>query len=300
MLGKLSDLYGRRRIFQLTMVIFLVGSILCGASQSMGQLIGARAVQGLGGGGIQALAFAIIGDVIPPRERGRYVGYFTLAFVGAALLGPLLGGFIIEHWTWPWIFYLNVPFALGVDGRVPLRPAAAVPAHRGPARLRRRGAAVGRPSARLMIGLEEGREGWTQQHVLGAVRRRAPSPLAVFVAVELRVAEPLMPPRLFTNRVVLRCMLLGMCAGVVTYGAAQFLPLYFQDSLFVSPTESGLRMLPQMIGVTMATFGIGRAHRQDRPLQAVPDHRLDRLGRSGCSAWPRSRATRRTAGSSCR
>ena len=124
------------------MVIFLVGSILCGSSQSMGQLIAARAVQGLGGGGIQALAFAIIGDVIPPRERGRYVGYFTLAFVGSALLGPLVGGFIIEHWSWPWIFYLNVPFAIIVSRRLPLRPAAAVPAHRRPARLRRGGAAV--------------------------------------------------------------------------------------------------------------------------------------------------------------
>ena len=114
MLGKLSDLYGRRLIFQVTMGIFLVGSILCGASQSMGQLIAARAVQGLGGGGIQALAFAILGDVLPPRERGRYVGYFTLAFVGAALLGPLVGGFIIDHFSWPWIFYINVPFVIAV------------------------------------------------------------------------------------------------------------------------------------------------------------------------------------------
>jgi MFS family permease len=92
LLGKLSDLYGRRMIFQITMGLFLVGSILCGASQSIGQLIAARAFQGMGGGGIQALAFAILGDIIPPRERGRYMGYFTLAFVGSALLGPLVGG----------------------------------------------------------------------------------------------------------------------------------------------------------------------------------------------------------------
>ena len=111
LLGKLSDLYGRRRIFQTTMAIFLVGSLLCGAAQSMGQLIGFRAVQGVGGGGIQALAFAILGDILPPRERGRYIGYFTLAFVGAALLGPLVGGFIIDHYSWPWIFWVNVPLA---------------------------------------------------------------------------------------------------------------------------------------------------------------------------------------------
>ena len=114
LLGKLSDLYGRRHIFQLTMGIFLVGSFLCGASQSMNQLIAARALQGVGGGGIMALAFAILGDILPPRERGRYVGYFTLAFVGSALFGPLVGGFIIEHFSWPWIFYINVPLAFGV------------------------------------------------------------------------------------------------------------------------------------------------------------------------------------------
>jgi EmrB/QacA subfamily drug resistance transporter len=256
LLGKLSDLYGRRRIFQITMVVFLIGSVLCGASQSMGQLIGARAVQGIGGGGIQALAFAILGDVIPPRERGRYVGYFTLAFVGSALLGPLLGGVIIENWTWPWIFYLNVPFALVV--MAVCHYALKLPFRRIDAKLDYVGAALLSVSiGSLMIGLEEGREGWTQQHVL-ILFAVAAIATAAFVAVEMRVAEPLIPPRLFTNKIVLACMLLGLCAGVVTYGAGQFLPLYFQDSLFVSPTASGLRMLPQMIGVTMATFGIGR------------------------------------------
>src|SRR4051812_36958360 len=163
--GKISDLYGRRLIFQTAIGIFLVGSMLSGAAQSMGQLIGARAVQGLGGGGIQALAFAIVGDVIPPRERGRYVGYFTLAFVGSALLGPLLGGFIIERWTWPWIFYLNVPFALAV--MVVCHYALRLPFRRIEARLDYAGVALLSVSiACLMIGLEEGREGWTGQLVL--------------------------------------------------------------------------------------------------------------------------------------
>jgi EmrB/QacA subfamily drug resistance transporter len=255
-LGKLSDLHGRRRIFQITMVVFLCGSILCGASQSMGQLIAARAVQGLGGGGIQALAFAIIGDVIPPRERGRYVGYFTLAFVGSALLGPLLGGLIIEQWTWPWIFYLNVPFAIVV--MVVCHFALRLPFRRVEARLDYAGVALLSVTiGSLMIGLEEGREGWTEPLVLGLFAVAAVT-LVLFVVVERYVAEPLIPPRLFRDKVIVSCLLLGLCAGVVTYGAGQFLPLYFQDSLFVSPTESGLRMLPQMIGVTMATFGVGR------------------------------------------
>ena len=256
LLGKLSDLYGRRRIFQLTMAIFLVGSVLCGASQSMGQLIAARAVQGIGGGGIQALAFAVLGDVLPPRERGRYVGYFTLSFVGAALLGPLAGGFIIEHFSWPWIFYVNVPFVLlvGAVCHVALR----LPFHRREAKLDYAGAALlSTAIAGVMIGLEEGRDGWTDAHVLVLFAVAAVA-LAGFVVVEQRVAEPLIPPRLFTNRIIVCCLLLGLCAGVMTYGAGQFLPLYFQDSLFVSPTESGLRMLPQMLGVTCATFGIGR------------------------------------------
>jgi len=256
LLGKLSDLYGRRHIFQLTMAIFVVGSVLCGLSQSMGQLIAARAIQGLGGGSIQALAFAIIADIIPPRDRGRYIGYFTLGFVGAALIGPLLGGFIIDHWSWPWIFLVNVPFAVVVSGLCHF--ALRLPFRRVEAKLDYAGAALLSVSIGcLMIGLEQGQEDWGNPVVLGLFAVAAVT-LVVFVAVERRAPEPLIPLRLFSNRVVVCCLLLGLCAGVVTYGAAQFLPLYFQDSLFVSPTESGLRMLPQMIGVTSATFGIGR------------------------------------------
>jgi EmrB/QacA subfamily drug resistance transporter len=256
LLGKLSDLYGRRNVFQCTMGIFIVGSVLCGASQSMGQLIAARALQGVGGGAIQALAFAMLGDILPPRERGRYIGYFTVAWVGAALLGPLAGGFIVEEFTWPWIFYVNVPIALGVSAvcHVALR----LPFPRREAKLDFAGAALlSAAVACLMIGLEEGRDGWTDRLVLGLLVMAAVS-LALFVVVERRAAEPLIPLRLFANPVVRACVLLGLCAGVYTFGAAQFLPLYFQDSLFVSPTESGLRMLPQMIGVTLGTFGIGR------------------------------------------
>jgi EmrB/QacA subfamily drug resistance transporter len=256
LLGKLSDLFGRRLIFQTTMGIFIVGSLLCGAAQSMPQLIAARAVQGLGGGAIQALAFAILGDILPPRERGRYIGYFTLSFVGAALLGPLAGGFLVEQFSWRWIFYVNVPFAVAVSAvcHVALR----LPFPRRRAKLDLAGAALLSASiACLMIALEEGRDAWTDPVVLGLIAAGVIT-LVMFVAVERRAAEPLIPLRLFANPVVLASVLLGVCAGVFTYGLAPFLPLYFQDSLFVSPTESGLRMLPQMIGVTAGTFGIGR------------------------------------------
>lgn len=256
LLGRLSDIYGRRLIFQTSMGIFLVGSVLCGLAQSMGQLIAFRALQGLGGGAIQALAFAILGDILPPRERGRYIGYFTIAFAGAAILGPLVGGFIIEHFTWPWIFYINVPFCLAV-GAVCHR-ALRLPFRRRQTTLDYVGAALlSGGLACLMIGLEEGRKGWTHTGtlVLFAV---AVVLLVGFVVQEQRATDPMIPLRLFADPVVLASAVVGMFAGSIAYGGNQFLPLYFQDSLFVSPTESGLRMLPMMAGVTLTTFGVGR------------------------------------------
>lgn len=268
LLGKLSDLYGRNRVFKATLGVFVVGSLMCGLAQSMGQLIVFRAFQGLGGGAIQALAFAILGDVLPPRERGKYIGYFTLAFVGAALVGPLLGGFIIDHFSWPWIFFINVPLGLvaGIVAHFGLR----LPFPRRKAKLDWSGAAMlSIAIGALMIALEEGQDGWTQPFVVGLFVISLVA-VAMFVAVEQRADEPIIPLRLFTNRAVLTATVLGMCAGTIAFGAGQFLPLYFQDSLFVSPTESGLRMLPQMIGVTLGTFGVGRL--------------IARTGR--CKPWP--------------
>lgn len=268
LLGKLSDLFGRRPVFQSALGLFVIGSLLCGLAQSMGQLIAFRALQGLGGGAIQALAFAILGDILPPRERGRYIGYFTLAFVGAALLGPLIGGFIIDHFSWPWIFFINVP--LGIVAGVVTHFALRLPFERRRARLDWLGAGLLSVSiGSLMIALEEGQHGWGQQRVqvLLAVSMVA---TVGFVVAERRADEPIIPLRLFANPVVLVATIIGMAAGTIAFGAGQFLPLYFQDSLFVSPTESGLRMLPQMIGVTLGTFGIGRL--------------IARTGR--CKPWP--------------
>jgi EmrB/QacA subfamily drug resistance transporter len=256
LLGKLSDIYGRRLIFQTAMGTFLVGSVLCGAAQSMGQLIAFRALQGLGGGAIQALAFSILGDILPPRERGRYIGYFTIAFAGAAILGPLIGGFIIEHFTWPWIFYINVPFCIAVA--LVCHRALRLPFTRRRTTLDYTGAVLlSGGLACLMIGLERGRGGWTRTTTL-VLFAGALVLIVAFVAQERRAADPMIPLRLFADPVVLASALLGMFAGAIAYGGNQFLPLYFQDSLFVSPTESGLRMLPMMAGVTLTTFGVGR------------------------------------------
>jgi len=256
LMGKLSDIYGRRLIFQFAMAVFLVGSVLCGLAQSMGQLIGFRALQGLGGGAIQALAFSILGDILPPRERGRYIGYFTIAFAGSAIMGPLIGGFIIEYWSWPWIFYINIPFCIVVSAVC--HRALRLPFQRREAKLDYLGAALlSGGIGSLMIGLEEGRKGWTGTRTI-ALFSIAVVLLVAFVAQERRASEPMIPLRLFANPVVRMSALLGMFAGAIAFGGNQFLPLYFQDSLFVSPTESGLRMLPMMAGVTLTTFGVGR------------------------------------------
>ena len=256
LLGKLSDLYGRRLIFQTAMGIFAVASLLCGLSQSMGQLIAARALQGLGGGAIQALAFAILGDVISARERGRYIGYFTMAFASSAFLGPLLGGVIIQRWSWPWIFYINVPLclvAMVVTHRALRLP---FPKRRSTIDWAGAGLLVAMLGA-LMLGLEQGRAGILNPRTAALVGVAAALAL-VFVAIERRAVDPILPPRMFSNRVVLSCALMGFCAGGVAFGAAQFLSVYFQDALFISPTQAGFRSLPIMLTVVVSSTMAGR------------------------------------------
>jgi EmrB/QacA subfamily drug resistance transporter len=255
-LGKLSDLYGRRLVFQSTMAVFFIGSLLCGIAQTMPQLIAARALQGLGGGAIQALAFAILGDILSPRDRGRYIGYFTIAFAAAALAGPLVGGFIIDHWSWHWIFLVNLPLvaAAGAATHITLR----LPFTRRSASIDWLGAALlSAGLAALLISLERGRGGWARPSILMGLLA-AGVLIATFAAQERRAAEPMIPLRLFADPVILGCCVIGLCIGSMTYGATTFLPLYFQDSLFASPTESGLRMMPVMTGVVIMSFTAGR------------------------------------------
>ncbi len=256
LLGKLSDLFGRRTIFLTAMGTFAVASLLCGLSQSMNQLIATRALQGVGGGAIQALSFAILGDILPPRERGRYVGYFTLAFASAALLGPLVGGLIIDHWTWPWIFFINVPLCAVL--MLALNRTLKLPFKRRQAQLDFVGAgllAVGLAS--LMIGLEEGKTTIFNAKSMTLVGV-AVLVLVLFVFQERRASEPMIPLRLFKNKVVLACSMLGVCAGAVSFGASNYMSVYFQDALFVSPTEAGLRSMPLMVGIVVSSTATGR------------------------------------------
>lgn len=256
--GKISDLYGRRPTFQAAIIIFLVGSALCGLSQNLLQLIVFRAIQGIGGGGLMAIAFSIIGDIIPPRERGRYQGYFGAVFGVSSVAGPLLGGWFTDGPGWRWIFYINLP--VGIAALVITSIALKLPTIRRDHSLDFLGAGmiVGSVSALLLYLDWAGKEyGWF-----------APGPLALliaaivlgvlFVVVEQRAVEPIIPLRLFRNQVFAVGNLYGFLAGIAMFGAIIFLPFYLQIVMGMSPTESGLAMLPAVLGILTTSIVSGR------------------------------------------
>jgi EmrB/QacA subfamily drug resistance transporter len=256
--GKLSDLYGRRLTFQAAIVIFLVGSALCGLSQDMAQLIGFRALQGVGGGGLMAIAFATIGDVIPPRERGRYQGYFGAVFGLASVAGPLLGGWFTDGPGWRWIFYVNLP--VGLAALVVTSLALKLRHVRRDHVIDWLGAAtiVGSVSSLLLYLDWAGRDlGWFAPPSL-ALLATAIGLAALFVRIEARAAEPIIPLRLFGNRVFAVGNLYGFFAGMAMFGAIVFLPLYLQAVQGMSPTASGLAMLPAVIGIFFTSILSGQ------------------------------------------
>ena len=255
-LGKLGDLYGRRRVVLSAIGIFVVGSVMCGVSQNMTQLIVARGVQGLGGGGIQALTFAILGDLVSPRDRGRYMGLYTGVYAASAVVGPLLGGWMISHFAWEWIFLVNLP--VGAVAFLAISATLKMPFRRRETRIDFLGAGLlSGCLGSLILALEHGRNGWTEPSVL-ALMAAAATMLLAFLAQESRTPEPIIPLHLFKNRVFVIASSMGFCAGTLAYGAGAFLPLQFQDANFVSPTRAGLYLVPLMIGVMMGSAYGGR------------------------------------------
>ena len=256
--GKLGDLHGRKIYFIWAIIIFLGGSMLCGFSQNILELILFRAVQGLGGGGLMVGAQAVIADVVPPRERGRYSGLFGAVFGAATVLGPLLGGFIVEYWSWRWIFFVNVPF-----GIVALAVTAAALPNAGERKQHVIDYAgiitltVAASSFILFTSLGGSSQPWGSARsialfVSGVVFT------AMFIWIERRSSEPVLPPSLFSNRVFSSASAIGFVVGFAMFGAMTFLPLYFQDVHGASPTNSGLRLLPMMVGLFSASIIVGQ------------------------------------------
>jgi EmrB/QacA subfamily drug resistance transporter len=247
--GKISDLYGRRIIFQATIIIFLIGSMLCGLAQDMPQLIAFRAIQGIGGGGLMAIAFAIIGDVIPPRERGRYQGYFGAVFGVSSVAGPLLGGWITDAISWRWIFYINLP--LGIAALIVTSIALKMPVIKRNHKIDYLGAAtIVTAVTSLLLYLNWAGEhyGWSSVNALAFVGLAVVFAIA-FIFVELRAEEPIIPMRLFRNPIFSVGNLFTFLVGFAMFGGAIYLPLYFQTVLGMSPTRSGLAMLPMVAGM---------------------------------------------------
>ncbi len=255
--GKISDLYGRRPVFQAAIVIFLIGSFLCGFSQDMVQLIAFRALQGIGGGGLMAIALAVIGDVIPPRERGRYQGYFAAVFGMSSVAGPLLGGWFTDTISWRWIFYINIP--VGLVALVITSSVLNMPVRRRQHTLDFLGAGliVASVSAMLLYLDWAGSDyGWTSPRAIGLLATSL-SLAALFVIVEARAKEPIIPLRLFRNPIFRVANIYGFMAGVAMFGALIFLPVYLQGVMGMSPTRSGLAMLPAVLGIFSTSISSG-------------------------------------------
>jgi EmrB/QacA subfamily drug resistance transporter len=257
--GKLGDLYGRKPVLQTAVVIFLAGSALCGVAQSMTMLIAFRAVQGLGAGGLIVLTQAVVGDIVPPRDRGRYQGIFGGVFGLASVAGPLLGGIIVESASWRWVFYVNLP--IGLVALVVLSATLPATQRRGRPAIDYLGAgllAAGLSAIVLDTSLGGTTWAWgsSQTVIVGVI---AVVMLVWFAFAERRAREPVLPPALWRERVFRTAGALSLIVGFALFGAVTFLPLYFQTVNAASPTGSGLRLLPMMLGVLVTSIGSGQA-----------------------------------------
>ncbi|MGB7360433.1 MAG: MDR family MFS transporter [Mycobacterium sp.] len=255
--GKLGDLFGRKVVFGTAIVFFLAGSVLCGIASSMTMLVASRALQGIGGGAIMVTAMALIGEVIPLRDRGRYQGALGAVFGVTTVIGPLLGGYFTDHLSWRWAFWINIPIAVVVF----VVAVIAIPALAGRTRpaIDFAGIAligVGASGLTLATSWGGSTYPWSSPVIIGLFVGSVIA-LTLFVRVELRTAEPILPIRLFASPVFTVCCVLSFIVGFAMLGALTFLPTFMQFVDGVSATESGLRTLPMVAGLLMTSMGSG-------------------------------------------
>ena len=256
--GKLGDMFGRKKILQTSIVIFLIGSALCGLSQNMGELIFFRALQGIGAGGLFTLILAVVGDMIPPRQRGRYQAYFGAVFGVASIAGPLLGGFFTDNLSWRWIFYINIP--LGILALSAIATRLHLPVHHNKHRIDYTGAALlGTSAATLLLATVWGgvTYPWASVQIIGMGIVSFVTAVA-FVIRERFAAEPILPLRLFKNDIFTVSTLMSFFVGFVMFGAIIFIPEYQQIVRGYSPIKSGLLLLPLVGGLLAGVMTSGR------------------------------------------
>lgn len=251
--GKLGDQYGRKRLFQIAIVIFLIGSMLCGAAQNMEQLIAFRALQGLGGGGLIVLSMAIVGDLVPPRERGRYQGLFGAVFGTTSVLGPLLGGVFVDQLSWRWVFYVNLP--VGIVALLVIAAVLHIPAGREKHIIDYAGTGlIATVAAGLVLVASLGGNTWPWDswELIGTAALTVTA-AALFILVERRAAEPVLPLGLFGIRTFALCCGIAFVVGFAMFGSMTYLPTFLQVVHGVSPTMSGVHMVPMVLGIFVAS-----------------------------------------------